>query len=131
MLLAGQINASNRHLVGGTFTAAGLLYLIVGKGFRSLNRLVRIPGAFLACIGLIGFPVGTIINGYILYLLLSPKTQTVFSVEYKKVIASTPHVRHSSTFGKILVIVFIVIAIFAFVGVLTTLVANLIRGGRA
>jgi hypothetical protein len=46
----------------------------------------------LSGIGLLGFPIGTLINGYILYLFLSKKGRTVFAPEYQEVIEATPHV---------------------------------------
>ena len=54
----------------------------------------RIIGAVLSGIGLLGFPIGTILNGYFLYLLLGEKGSTVFSERYKRVIADTPHVKY-------------------------------------
>lgn len=47
----------------------------------------------LACIGLLGIPVGTLINAYILWLLFSKKGKRVFSVDYQRIIAETPHIK--------------------------------------
>jgi hypothetical protein len=83
---------------------AGMAF--VGHGVRALRRWARIVGSVLAAIGLLGFPVGTIINVYILYLYLSKKGRTVFSPEYQDVIAATPHVKY-----RISIIVWIFLAV--------------------
>jgi hypothetical protein len=61
----------------------------------------------MSAIGLIGFPIGTIINGYILYLLVSKKGSTIFSPEYKEIIALTPGVKYKTS-----VVVWVVLGIF-------------------
>ena len=72
--------------------AVGMFF--VGRGVRALRRWARIVGSVLAGIGLLSFPVGTIINLYILYLFLSKKGGTVFSPEYQDVIAATPDIKY-------------------------------------
>lgn len=83
-------------LVGfvGTFVYAALAVLMfwLGRGLRRLNPSVRIVAAVFAGIGLIGFPIGTLINAYILWLLLSKKGKTVFSEDYRRILAETPHI---------------------------------------
>lgn len=91
-------------LVYGVFGAVGLWS---GLGLRRLRPSARIVAAIISGIGLIAFPIGTLINGYILYLLLSKKGKMVFSDEYKRIIAETPHVRHRTS-----VIAWIVLALF-------------------
>ncbi len=71
-----------------------VIYLVTGLGLRKLKGKARIAAVVLCCIGLLGFPVGTILNGYFLYLLLSTKGKMVFSEEYKEIIAQTPHVKY-------------------------------------
>ena len=68
----------------------GVFMVWVGRGLRALKPSGRIPAIILAAIGLLGFPLGTLINGYLLYLLLSQKGQMVFSEEYAGVRARTP-----------------------------------------
>jgi len=46
---------------------------------------------------LIGFPIGTLIHGYILYLYWGTKGRKVFSPEYKQIIAGTPHVKYKTS----------------------------------
>ncbi len=71
-----------------------VLYFWIGRGLRGLKPVARIPSGILAGIGLIGFPMGTLINGYILYLLFSKKGTMVFSDEYKQIIADTPDMKY-------------------------------------
>lgn len=69
----------------------------VATGLRRLQAWARIPTAILAALGLLGFPIGTIINGYILYLICSQKGATVFSPEYQEVMRQTPHIKYRTS----------------------------------
>src|SRR5262245_1634191 len=60
--------------VGGLFT---------GWGIRQLQRWAQIVGSVFAGLGLLNFPVGTLINLYILYLFLSKKGRTIFAPDYQ------------------------------------------------
>lgn len=89
----------------------------VGLGLRNLKPWSRIVGAVLAGLGMLAFPFGTLINGYILYLLLCKKGRMVFSEEYKKVIAATPHIKYrTSVLVWIILIIFILAMVLLFVG---------------
>jgi hypothetical protein len=77
--------------------ALGIGLFFAGWGVRALQSWGRIAGIVLAALGLLGFPIGTVINGYILYLLLSKKGRTIFSPEYQEVIAATPHVKYRTS----------------------------------
>ena len=75
----------------------------------------------LSAIGLLGFPIGTLINGYILYLFLSKKGRTIFAPAYQDVIAATPHVKYRTSiviwiFLALLVGLILFAAVGAFVG---------------
>lgn len=76
------------------YGAIGLVLILLAHGYRKLKRWVRIPGTIVACLGLLSFPIGTLINGYILYLLWSQKGKMVLSAEYQEVIAATPHMKY-------------------------------------
>lgn len=89
---------------GGLTSLMSLFFLVLaavqiwlGIGLRGLKRWARIPSGILSGIGLLGFPMGTLINGYILYLLFSKKGAMVFSDEYQRVIAETPHVKYRTS----------------------------------
>lgn len=93
--------------------ALGVLYLWVGRGLRTLQPKVRGIAAGLAALGLLSFPVGTLINGYILYLLLSAKGKMVFSSEYGEVIAATPHIKYRTSIIIWIFVALIVLGIAA------------------
>jgi hypothetical protein len=78
----------------------GGLSLLLGYGFRRVKPWVRIPGGILSGIGLLGIPIGTLVNGWILYLMFSKKGQVVLSPEYQAVIVATPHVKYVRTMGE-------------------------------
>ena len=102
----------------GELAAAALLVAmalglgLVGWGVRKLRPWARALGCLLSGIGLFGFPVGTLINGYILYLLLSRKGRTIFSPAYQDVIAATPHIKYRTS---IVVWIFLALAVFLLV----------------
>ena len=73
------------------------LYVWIGMGLRRLDPRVRLGATLLAAIGLLSIPIGTLINGYILYLLHSARGKRVFSEEYRAVMAATPHIRYRTS----------------------------------
>jgi hypothetical protein len=74
--------------------SAGLFLL--GRQIRRLDERTRVPVAFLATVGLLGFPIGTLINGYILYLFFSAKGKQVLSPEYRAIVERTPHIKYKT-----------------------------------
>jgi hypothetical protein len=112
---------------GGLLVALFLLALAVGQflagsGVRALRPWGRIVGGVISGIGLLGFPIGTLINGYILYLLLSKKGRTIFAPQYQQVIAATPHVRYRTSI-VVWIFLALLIAVMAF-GVLAPLLGR-------
>jgi hypothetical protein len=108
----------------------------VGYGLVNLLPWARWTAVVLYAIGLVGVlivavvllmvapPLGIAlgvfgggIQGYILFLLLSPKGNVIFSDKYKRVIAATPHVVYKTSCivkaGLILIAVLIVIAVLS------------------
>lgn len=83
--------------VGVFLCLLGVGQFLVGRGLRKLLPWTRTPTAILSGFGLLGFPVGTLINGYILYLVLSQKGRMVLSEEYSRVVAQTPHIVYKSS----------------------------------
>tara|TARA_R110002050_G_scaffold209687_1_gene345693 strand:+ start:210 stop:908 length:699 start_codon:yes stop_codon:yes gene_type:complete len=96
------------------------LQFIVARWLRQLNPKARTPATIFSVLGLLGFPIGTIINGYFLYLLQSKKGATVFSAEYAKVIAATPHIKYKTPivvwilFGLVVLLIVAAIAAVGF-----------------
>ncbi len=78
-------------------TVFGILQIAGGIGLRRLKPWARIAGTIVSVIGLLGFPIGTIISGYILYLLWGKKSRTLFTPEYQDVIAATPHIKYKTS----------------------------------
>lgn len=94
---------------GVVFVVLGGLQLAVAIGLRRLKPWARIVAGIFSGIGLLGFPLGTLINGYILYLLFSQKGKMVFSEEYQEVIAQTPHIKYRTS---IVVWIFLGLVVF-------------------
>ncbi|HSH15784.1 MAG TPA: GYF domain-containing protein [Verrucomicrobiae bacterium] len=93
-----------------------------GLALRRLKRWARIVAGIFSGVGLLGFPLGTIINGFILYLLFSKKGKTVFSPEYQEVIAQTPHIKYRTS-----IIVWIVLGILVLIILLAVMGAFVSR----
>ena len=95
--LAGGVRGGEAAGLAGFMLAFGIAGFFVGWGVRALRRWGQVAGCVMAVIGLLGFPIGTLINGYILYLFLSKKGRTIFAPEYQDVIAATPHVKYRTS----------------------------------
>ncbi len=109
---SGSEGAATKILLVVFALGMGGLYFWIGHGLRGLQSRAKIPAVILAVIGLLGFPIGTLINGYILYLLLSAKGTMVFSDEYKQIIADTPDIKYRTS-----------IIVWVFLGLIVALVA--------
>ena len=117
----GAMAAVNADVAQGVVLAGiGVLYLVFGLvqgataiGLRKLQTWARYVAVLFSVIGLIGIPIGTLISGYFLYLLLSKKGSVVFSEEYKHVIAATPHIKYKTS---IIVVIFLVLLAVLLVG---------------
>lgn len=84
-------------ILGLVYVPLGILQFWVGKGLRTLNPKVRTAAIVLSAIGLLGFPIGTLISAYFLYLLASKKGVFVFSEEYARVRAATPEIKYRTS----------------------------------
>lgn len=93
----GSRGGGEAAVIGAVLLVLGAGQLWVGAGVRRLKSWARIPVGILSGFGLLGFPMGTLINGYILYLVFSKKGQTVFSDEYRIVIEQTPHIKYRTS----------------------------------
>jgi hypothetical protein len=74
-----------------------IVQFALGRGLRKLRPWVKAPVGLFSAIGLLGFPVGTVVSAYILYLIFSRKGTMVFSPEYQEIIRLTPHIRYRSS----------------------------------
>jgi hypothetical protein len=119
--LAGSVNVAGNSESVVILFYLGLLALSgvqlwAGFGLRKLSRRARIAGIILSVIGLLGIPIGTILSTYFLYLLVSKKGGYIFSDEYKRVIAATPHVHYKTS-----IVVWVLLGIVVFL-ILTALI---------
>jgi hypothetical protein len=106
------IPSSTNFAIGGgvVFFSLGVILVCTGIGLRKLKRWARVVSAILSGFGLLRFPVGTFINAYVLYLLLSKKGRMVFSQEYQRIIAETPDIKYKTS---LLIWILVAIAIVA------------------
>jgi hypothetical protein len=93
----GTLELAILAVIGFLVFAMGCLQGYAGWCMRKLNPAGKIPAIIVACFGLLGIPIGTLISIYLLYLLLSEKGRVVFSPEYRAVIEATPHVRYKTS----------------------------------
>ena len=90
-------NVGEKTAIMALLVAVGVAVIFAGRGVRTLRPWGRTLGCIVSGLGLLGFPIGTLINAYILYLFLSKKGRTIFSPEYRAVIAATPHVKYRTS----------------------------------
>lgn len=94
----------------------GVGQIVVAWGLRRFKAWARGPAAGIAAVGLLAFPLGTAINAYILYLLLSAKGRAVLSRDYESVVRRTPHIEYqTSMVVKVLLCALIVTLLGVFV----------------
>ncbi len=104
------------------YLSFGTLYAFIGYGLRSLQNWARVTAGLFAVLGLIGFPVGTIISVYILMLMFSEKGAYVCSDGYRRAVAATPHIKYRTPLWIWIALVFLALLIIA--GVIITAVGQ-------
>lgn len=109
-------------ILSAIYGALAVAFLILGRGLRKLDRRVRLPVGILSCLGLLSVPIGTLINGYILYLIFCPKGKMVFSPEYQEIIRMTPHVKYKTSI--VMIVLLVVLLVVVAVGLLAALVVG-------
>jgi hypothetical protein len=92
------------------------LYFYIARGLDGLKPWARNVATIFSVIGLLSFPLGTLLNGYILYLFYSEKGQKVFSEEYRRAVAATPHIKYETpllvkVLGWVLVVIVVLVII--------------------
>jgi len=92
-------------------------YVWIGGGLRKLDPKVRTVATILTALGLLAFPLGTLINAYILYLLLSAKGKLVFSPEYHAIIEATPQIKYKMSIVVWILLILLVALVATGVGV--------------
>lgn len=97
----------------------GIVHLWIAVGLRKLKEKVKVTAAFFSFLGLLNFPIGTLLHTYILYLLLSKKGHMVFSNEYQAAIEATPHIKYRTS---IIVWLFLALVILAVGGIAAAII---------
>jgi hypothetical protein len=110
-------------LIGVVFLAIAVAQLFAGRSMQTLNPSGKILAIIISAIGLLGFPCGTLISGYLLYLLVSAKGEMVFSSAYKEVMQATPHIRYRTS-------IIVWIFLFLLIGVILLGIIAAIFGAR-
>jgi hypothetical protein len=104
-------------VIGVAIAVLGVAYVVIGWGLRALRAWARTPAIVLAAIGLLGFPIGTLINAYILWLVVSRKGRMVLSSEYASIVEATPHIKYrTSIVVWILLGLIVLLVVLAFFG---------------
>ena len=97
-------------LMVGLYGGLGVAQIYTGLGLRRFKIAARRLATVFSVFGLLIFPFGTLINGYILYLLQSQKGKVVFSESYQDAIRRTPHIKYqTSLIVKVLVVILIAV----------------------
>lgn len=104
-------------VVGAVMVLMAAVFFTVGRGLRKLQPWVRIPTVLLSILGLLGFPIGTLINGYIIWLILSKKGRLVLSPEYTAIVEATPQVKYRTSIVVWTLLGLIVLFVIAIVSV--------------
>jgi hypothetical protein len=112
-------------LVGVIFLAIAVAQLFAGRSMQTLNPSGKILAIVVAAIGMLQFPCGTLISGYLLYLLVSAKGRTVYSSAYKEVMQATPHIRYRTSI-IVWIFLFLLIGIIL-LGVVGAIIGTLSR----
>ena len=66
-------------IVGGVLIVIGILDIVIGWGVWSLRKWARTVAIVLAIVGLISFPIGTIISIITLWYLFKPEIKACFA----------------------------------------------------
>jgi hypothetical protein len=111
-------------LLGLVFLAISIVQLLGGRAMQTLNPRGKVLAIIISAIGLLGFPCGTLISAYLLYLLLSTKGEMVFSDRYKEIIQATPHIKYKTSI-IVWIFLFLLIAV-----ILMVIIAAVVTGGK-
>jgi len=105
---------------GISFVLIGLGQGFTAYGLRRLRSWARIPTIIVSCIGLLGFPMGTLINAYILVKVCGKQGSFVMTLGYERIIEATPQIKRKSS---ILAMVLLAILIIVLIGIIAAIAA--------
>lgn len=118
LLLAGITIAVLRQNGEGLRIASVFAMLAAGHAFaghllRRLDARARFSASVMAVVALFAVPIGTVLGGYVLYLVHSAKGRKILSPEYRAVVARTPEYKcRVSNAGFALAAVLVVVAVY-------------------
>lgn len=92
-----KIGTSQSVLMTLFFVAFTAVMIVVARGLRTLKPWVRIPTALLSVLGMLNLGFSTLINAYILWLVLSKKGRFILSKDYAAIVAATPQVKYRTS----------------------------------
>lgn len=92
-MFAGRLANLENAAGSGFLLILSITLFVFGTAVRKLKSWSRIGVGILSGIGLLAFPIGTLINAYILFLTFGKKGRMIFSDRYKEIILVTPHVK--------------------------------------
>lgn len=95
------------------YGALGWLNLWIGRHLRRLESKGRTVLTLFLVLGLFGFPFGTVISAYFLWILHSEKGKRILSPEYRRVVELTPHIRYRTPVWVWIVLGLLVLGIVA------------------
>jgi uncharacterized BrkB/YihY/UPF0761 family membrane protein len=122
--IAGLVLSGNPQLLQALIDAvdAAIPGLVGADGIIDPSSIAIPVGltltTILSIIGLVGIPVGTLINGWILYLIHCKKGQTILSPGYQDIIAATPHVKYRRSVGDWIALGLVLAILLGIVGLL-------------
>ena len=101
----------------------GAVSFAVGRGLRTFRPWARVVAMISAGLGILsafragmGAPIGMLINGYILYLLLCKKGRRIFESDYPAIVAATPDVKNKTSVVVWIALGLLVLFILVLVG---------------
>lgn len=114
---SGKWNAPLSFVVAVLIGAFSIFQIRVARAINRLEPWSRTASTFISAMGLLLFPIGTLLGGYFLYLLRSKKGETVFSEVYRVTIRLTPDVRYRTpVYLWVVFVILLALLLFAAVG---------------
>lgn len=99
------------------YLVLGVVSIVLARGIRALQPWARTGSIVLSILGLLGFPLGTLVNAYILWLLLSKKGKRIFQEDYPAIVAATPHIKYRTSVVVWILLGLIVLLVAAAIGI--------------
>lgn len=90
------------------------LFLVGAWHLPRFTKTGQVLGAVGSALGMVSFPLGTLIGVFALWVLLGKRGQAVFTQEYRAAIAATPQLKYGLSIGtKVALGLLVLVAILA------------------